>query len=74
MLVSLMRNLGFRRLASHLYRDTRGQDMIEYACLSAFVALTLGALLPNIGTSLGHVLQSISTVLANAADIHYGLD
>ena len=32
------------------------------------------ALLPNIGTSLGHVLQSISTVVANAADVHYGLD
>lgn len=46
-----------RRLA----RDTRGQDMIEYALLAAFLAVTYGAFWgPNYAMSIARIWNRVS--------------
>lgn len=50
-----------------LRRDTRGQDLIEYALMAGFVAVAAGAFMPNISTSISTIFQKISTILAAAA-------
>ena len=37
------------QLVAHLFRDERGQDLIEYALLAAFVSLVAAASITAIG-------------------------
>ena len=50
-----------------MWKDTRGQDLIEYALMAGFVAVAAGALMPNIASSISTVFSKISSILADAA-------
>ncbi|HCC57005.1 MAG TPA: Flp family type IVb pilin [Solibacterales bacterium] len=50
-----------------LLRDTRGQDLIEYALMAGFVAVAAGALMPSIATSISTVFSNVGSVLTAAA-------
>jgi pilus assembly protein Flp/PilA len=50
-----------------LWKDTRGQDLIEYALMAGFVAVAAGAIMPNVAGSISAIFQAISQHLANAA-------
>ena len=50
-----------------LRRDCAGQDLIEYALMAGFVALSAGALLPSIATSISSVFSQVGSVVALAA-------
>ena len=50
-----------------LWRDTRGQDLVEYALLAGFVAVAAGALLPGISTSISTIFSKMASVLTAAA-------
>lgn len=50
-----------------LARDTRGQDLVEYALLAGFIAVAAGALLPGISGSISTIFSRMASVLANAA-------
>jgi pilus assembly protein Flp/PilA len=50
-----------------LLKDTRGQDLVEYALLAGFVAVAAGALLPGISTSISKIFSRMSSVLTAAA-------
>ncbi|MBL8233518.1 MAG: Flp family type IVb pilin [Bryobacterales bacterium] len=60
-------NLTLMNLVYRLRRDTRGQDLIEYALMAGFVAVAAGAFMPNISTSISTIFAKISTILAAAA-------
>lgn len=47
----------FTKFFSGIRKDTRGQDLIEYALLAGFVAVAVGAIMP-------WVVASISTIIA----------
>jgi len=51
-----------------IWKDTRGQDLIEYALMAGFVAVTAGAIMPGVATSISTIFSKISSVLTNAAD------
>ena len=55
----------FWRLA--VWKDTRGQDLVEYALLAGFVAVAAGALLPNISSSISKIFSKIGSLLTSAA-------
>jgi pilus assembly protein Flp/PilA len=59
-------NLALLRL-ERLVRDTRGQDLVEYALLAGFIAVAAGALLPGISGSISTIFSKMSSVLTNAA-------
>ena len=50
-----------------LWRDRRGQDLVEYALLAGFVAVAAGALLPGISTSISTIFSQMGSVLTAAA-------
>ncbi len=50
-----------------LWKDTRGQDLIEYALMAGFVAVAAGAIMPNVASSISRIFSAISAHLSNAA-------
>jgi Flp pilus assembly pilin Flp len=54
------------------YRDTRGQDLIEYALMAGFVATAAGAIMPGVATSISTIFSQVGSVLAGAANTPTG--
>ncbi len=50
-----------------LMKDTRGQDLIEYALMVGFIAVAAGAVIPGVVTSIRSIFEKISGVLVNSA-------
>ena len=48
-------------------KDTRGQDLIEYALMAGFVAVAAGALMPGVANSISSIFSKISSVMTSAA-------
>ena len=56
----------FRALVQ-IWRDRRGQDLIEYALMAGFVAVAAGAAMPSVANSISTIFSEISSVMAVAA-------
>lgn len=50
-----------------IWKDTRGQDLIEYALMAGFVAVAAGAVMPNVATQITAIFNKIKDQLTNAA-------
>lgn len=50
-----------------LRRDTRGQDLIEYALMAGFVAVAAGAIMPNVSSSISTIFSKIDSVMTAAS-------
>ena len=50
-----------------IWKDTAGQDLIEYALMAGFVAVAAGALMPAISTSISTVFSKVSSLMTAAA-------
>ncbi len=50
-----------------IWKDTRGQDLIEYALMAGFVAVAAGAIMPGVASSISTIFSKISSVLSTAA-------
>lgn len=61
-LIRLMQ-MGLVKLA----KETRGQDLIEYALMAGFVAVAAGAVMPTVTTSISTIFSQVSSVMAAAA-------
>jgi pilus assembly protein Flp/PilA len=48
-------------------KDTRGQDLIEYALMAGFVAVAAGAIMPGVATSISTIFSKVGSVMTNAA-------
>jgi pilus assembly protein Flp/PilA len=51
-----------------IWKDTRGQDLIEYALMAGFVALAVAAVMPSITTQISTIFSKINIHLTKAAD------
>jgi len=51
-----------------IFKDTRGQDLIEYALMVGFIAVAAGAVIPGVVTSIRSIFERISGVLSNSAN------
>lgn len=49
------------------WRETEGQDLIEYALMAGFVALAAAALMPNVTSSISTIFSKINSLLSSAA-------
>jgi Flp pilus assembly pilin Flp len=45
------------------WRDTKGQDLIEYALMAGFVAVAAGAVMPSVSSSISTIFSKIGSVL-----------
>jgi pilus assembly protein Flp/PilA len=50
-----------------VFRDERGQDMVEYALLAGFIAVAAGALLPPVADNLSIIFSRVGSVVEGAA-------
>ena len=48
-------------------KDTRGQDLIEYALMAGFVAVAAGAIMPGVSTSISTIFSKVASVMTQAA-------
>ncbi len=53
--------------AARIWKDTRGQDLIEYALMAGFVAVAAGAIMPNVASSISTIFSKVSTTMSSAA-------
>jgi len=49
-------------------RDTRGQDLIEYALMAGFVAVAAGAVMPGVADSISTIFSKVGSVLVLASN------
>ena len=49
-----------------IWKDTQGQDLIEYALMAGFVAVAAGAIMPGVATSISQIFSKVTSVLSNA--------
>jgi pilus assembly protein Flp/PilA len=54
-------------LKLQILKDTRGQDLIEYALMAGFVAVAAGAIMPGVATSISTIFSKISSVMTAAS-------
>ena len=50
-----------------VWKDTHGQDLIEYALMAGFVAVAAGAILPGVSTSISTIFSKVASVMTAAA-------
>ena len=50
-----------------IIKDTKGQDLIEYALMAGFVAVAAGAIMPGVSTSLSTIFSKVADTTTAAA-------
>ena len=50
-----------------IWKDKRGQDLIEYALMAGFVAVAAGAIMPGVATSISTIFSKIASVMTAAS-------
>ncbi len=48
-------------------RDTKAQDLIEYALMAGFVATAAGAIMPGVASSISVIFSKVGSVMSYAA-------
>jgi pilus assembly protein Flp/PilA len=54
-------------LAMRIWKDQKGQDLIEYSLMAGFVAIAAGALMPTVASSVSTIFSKISSVMSGSA-------
>ena len=62
-----MRRLMEYAVRLQIWKDTRGQDLIEYALMAGFVAVAAGAIMPGVASSINIVFSKVNSIMVLAA-------
>jgi Flp pilus assembly pilin Flp len=52
---------------ARIWRDRRGQDLIEYALMAGFVAVAAGAIMPGVAASINTIFSEVNSIMTLAA-------
>ena len=55
-----------RNVLVGIWKDDRGQDLIEYALMAGFVAVAAGAIMPGVSTNISQIFSKVSSVMTQA--------
>ena len=50
-----------------LWKDSKGQDLIEYALMAGFVAVAAGAIMPGVSENISQIFSKVASSMGNAA-------
>ena len=50
-----------------IWKDRKGQDLIEYALMAGFVAVAAGAIMPGVASSINIVFSKVNSIMVEAA-------
>lgn len=59
-------NLIMKQMLMKLWKDDRGQDLIEYALMAGFVAVAAGAIMPTVSQNISEIFSKVSSVMTLA--------
>jgi pilus assembly protein Flp/PilA len=48
------------------HADVRAQDLVEYALMAGFVAVTTGALMPGVAANISRIFSQVASVMTNS--------
>jgi pilus assembly protein Flp/PilA len=54
-------------LKMKVWKDNRGQDLIEYALMAGFVAVAAGAIMPGVASSINIIFSQVNSIMITAA-------
>jgi pilus assembly protein Flp/PilA len=54
-------------LKMKVWKDNRGQDLIEYALMAGFVAVAAGAIMPGVASSINVIFSQVNSIMITAA-------
>ena len=66
--IRVMKNFANLVWKLRIWKDTRGQDLIEYALMAGFVAVAAGAIMPTVAESISTIFSKISSVMTEASN------
>lgn len=58
-----MRNMIERMIQARLWKDTQGQDLVEYALTAGLVAVAAVAAMPSLTTTINNVFSKIGSII-----------
>jgi pilus assembly protein Flp/PilA len=64
--VFVRREKQMRNILVSVWRDDRGQDLIEYALMAGFVAVAAGAIMPGVSSNISEIFSKVSSVMTQA--------
>ncbi len=50
-----------------IWKDTRGQDLIEYSLMAGFVAVAAGAIMPGVSSNISKIFSKVGSVMTAAS-------
>jgi pilus assembly protein Flp/PilA len=53
--------------AVNVWKDTKGQDLIEYALMAGFVAVAAGAIMPGVSENISQIFSKVASSMGSAA-------
>ena len=62
-----MKRIASLIVQARIWREERGQDLIEYALMAGFVAVAAGAIMPSVASSISTIFSQVSSVMTVAA-------
>ena len=54
-------------LKIQILKDSKGQDLIEYALMAGFVAIAAGSIMPGVSTSISTICSKVASSMTRAA-------
>jgi Flp pilus assembly pilin Flp len=62
-----MKKLNHLILQARVWNDARGQDLIEYALMAGFVAVSAGAIMPGVAQNISKIFSSVASAMRGSA-------
>jgi Flp pilus assembly pilin Flp len=63
----MLRHLALHTALLRFWRNTRGQDMIEYALIASFITVAAAAVTPSVAASISTIFSQVGSVITLAA-------
>ena len=61
-----MKRLISSLVEARLWKETSGQDLVEYALLAGFITVAIGAAFPPVSSSISTIFSRVGSLLAAA--------
>jgi pilus assembly protein Flp/PilA len=61
-----MKKLNQLILNARVWTDMKGQDLVEYALMSGFVAVAAGAIMPGVSINISKIFSSVASTMTKS--------
>ncbi len=65
--ITMLKRLQMLVVRAQIWRDDYGQDLVEYSLMAGFVAVSAGAIMPGVSTSISTIFSKIASIMTKSA-------